>query len=54
MLHEAMQDDGSLFERLCPAAKDGSRRFAPVMLRRLRKLGREQTHAADEPLRPLS
>ncbi len=39
MLHEAAQDDESLFERLCPAGKDGSRRFAPVMLRRLRKLG---------------
>ncbi len=39
MLHEAVQDDESLFERLCPAGKDGSRRFAPVMLRRLRKLG---------------
>ncbi|MBW4051957.1 MAG: formate--tetrahydrofolate ligase [Proteobacteria bacterium] len=39
MLHEAAQDDESLFERLCPAAKDGSRQFAPVMLRRLRKLG---------------
>ena len=43
MLHEATQDDDSLFERLCPAAKDGSRRFAPVMLRRLRKLGISKT-----------
>lgn len=39
MLHETAQDDDALFERLCPPAADGSRRFAPVMLRRLRKLG---------------
>jgi formyltetrahydrofolate synthetase len=39
MLHEAQQDDSALFERLCPPAQDGSRRFSPVMLRRLRKLG---------------
>src|ERR1700724_2365717 len=32
-------DDQVLFDRLCPVAKDGSRRFAPVMLRRLHKLG---------------
>jgi formyltetrahydrofolate synthetase len=32
-------DDAALFDRLCPAGKDGSRRFSPVMLRRLRKLG---------------
>src|SRR5579883_1068488 len=28
MLHEAAQDDESLFERLCPPAADGTRRFA--------------------------
>jgi formyltetrahydrofolate synthetase len=39
MLHEAVQSDESLFDRLCPPGKDGSRRFSPVMLRRLRKLG---------------
>jgi formyltetrahydrofolate synthetase len=39
LLHESAQTDESLFERLCPPAKDGSRRFSPVMLRRLRKLG---------------
>ena len=39
MLHESAQTDESLFDRLCPPAKDGSRRFSPVMLRRLRKLG---------------
>src|SRR6202521_722507 len=36
-------DDAALFDRLCPAGKDGSRRFAPVMLRRLRKLGISKT-----------
>jgi formyltetrahydrofolate synthetase len=39
LLHEAMQTDESLFDRLCPPGKDGSRRFSPVMSRRLRKLG---------------
>src|SRR5512146_479512 len=36
-------DDAVLYDRLCPAGKDGSRRFAPVMLRRLRKLGINKT-----------
>ncbi len=39
LLHECAQSDEALFERLCPPAKDGGRRFSPVMLRRLRKLG---------------
>jgi len=39
MLHESEQTDEILFDRLCPEAKDGRRRFAPIMLRRLRKLG---------------
>jgi formyltetrahydrofolate synthetase len=43
LLHEAAQTDESLFDRLCPAAKDGSRRFSAVMLRRLRKLGIAKT-----------
>jgi formyltetrahydrofolate synthetase len=44
MLHEkTTPDDAVLFDRLCPAAKDGSRRFSPVMLRRLRKLGVSKT-----------
>jgi formyltetrahydrofolate synthetase len=42
-MHEAQQKDEALFERLCPPAKDGSRRFSPVMLRRLRKLGIAKT-----------
>src|SRR5579884_364721 len=36
-------DDEVLFDRLCPAAKDGSRRFSPVMFRRLKKLGINKT-----------
>jgi methylenetetrahydrofolate dehydrogenase (NADP+)/methenyltetrahydrofolate cyclohydrolase/formyltetrahydrofolate synthetase/formate--tetrahydrofolate ligase len=44
ILHEkTTPDDQVLFDRLCPAAKDGSRRFAPVMLRRLKKLGIDKT-----------
>lgn len=39
MFHESTQKDEALFRRLCPPAKDGSRKFAPVMLRRLKKLG---------------
>src|ERR1700685_2530470 len=34
VFHESAQKDEALFERLCPPAKDGSRRFFPVMLRR--------------------
>src|SRR5271170_2316892 len=48
VLHETTTaDDQVLFDRLCPVAKDGSRRFAPVMLRRLRKLGIEKTNPND-------
>jgi formyltetrahydrofolate synthetase len=43
MFHEKSADDAAMFERLCPPAKDGSRRFSPVMLRRLRKLGIHKT-----------
>ena len=43
MFHESSQKDEALFDRLCPAAKDGSRRFSPVMLRRLKKLGIDRT-----------
>lgn len=39
MFHEHTQKDQALFERLCPRRKDGTRRFAPVMLKRLEKLG---------------
>ncbi|HLH42507.1 MAG TPA: formate--tetrahydrofolate ligase [Bryobacteraceae bacterium] len=40
-------DDQVLFDRLCPAAKDGSRRFSAVMLRRLEKLGIAKTNPND-------
>lgn len=43
MFHESQQSDKSLFSRLCPAEKDGSRKFSPVMLRRLAKLGIDKT-----------
>ncbi len=39
VFHEKTQSDETLFERLCPPGKTGSRRFSPVMLRRLEKLG---------------
>jgi len=45
--HEKSQNAETLFERLCPPAKDGSRRFSPVMLRRLRKLGINKTNPND-------
>src|ERR1700686_3221488 len=40
-------DDAVLFDRLCPTGKDGSRRFSPVMLRRLKKLGIDKTNPSD-------
>ncbi|MBV8843740.1 MAG: formate--tetrahydrofolate ligase [Bryobacterales bacterium] len=44
MFHEnATPDANVLFDRLCPVAKDGSRKFSAVMLRRLRKLGIDKT-----------
>jgi formyltetrahydrofolate synthetase len=46
MFHEAAQTDEALFDRLCPAAKDGTRHFAPVMRRRLKKLGIAKTDPA--------
>jgi formyltetrahydrofolate synthetase len=45
--HEKSQTAEALFERLCPPAKDGSRRFSPVMLRRLRKLGISKTNPSE-------
>ena len=42
--HESKQpDDEKLFNALCPADKQGKRRFSPSMLRRLKKLGIEKT-----------
>ena len=43
MYHEAAQSDKSLFSRLCPPEKDGSRKFAAVMHSRLKKLGITKT-----------
>jgi formyltetrahydrofolate synthetase len=45
--HEKSQNAETLFERLCPPAKDGGRRFSPVMLRRLKKLGINKTNPND-------
>jgi hypothetical protein len=38
-----VQKDEALFNRLCPAGKNGERALAPVMLKRLRKLGITET-----------
>lgn len=46
MFHEATQKDGPLFDRLCPKKK-GVRSFAPVMFRRLKKLGIDKTNPDD-------
>jgi len=47
MYHESQQSDKSLFSRLCPKEKDGSSTFAPVMLKRLAKLGIDKTNPND-------
>lgn len=43
MFHEATQKDGPLFDRLCPKDAKGKRKFAPVMFKRLKKLGIDKT-----------
>jgi formyltetrahydrofolate synthetase len=43
MFHERAQTDKQLFDRLCPADSAGHRRFTPIMLRRLHKLGIAKT-----------
>ncbi|KAI0148758.1 formate--tetrahydrofolate ligase-domain-containing protein [Xylariaceae sp. FL1272] len=43
IFHENTQKDGALYKRLVPA-KNGTRNFAPVMFRRLKKLGIEKTN----------
>jgi formyltetrahydrofolate synthetase len=43
MYHESRQTDEALFRRLCPRDKEGNREFAPVMLKRLKKLGIDKT-----------
>ncbi|KAK9829815.1 hypothetical protein WJX72_008043 [[Myrmecia] bisecta] len=47
MFHENTQSDAALFNRLCPADKEGKRRFAPVMFTRLKKLGIDKTDPDD-------
>jgi len=47
IFHETRQTDEALFNRLCPPAKDGSRRFSPIMLKRLKKLGIDKTDPND-------
>jgi formyltetrahydrofolate synthetase len=45
ILHEAAQpDDAKLFNALCPADKQGQRKFSPSMIRRLQKLGITKTN----------
>ena len=47
MYHESRQSDEALFRRLCPTSKDGSRKFALPMLKRLKKLGIDKTDPND-------
>jgi formyltetrahydrofolate synthetase len=47
MYHESRQSDEALFSRLCPRNKEGKREFAPIMLRRLEKLGIDKTDPDD-------
>ncbi|KJZ78758.1 C-1-tetrahydrofolate synthase [Hirsutella minnesotensis 3608] len=46
IFHENTQKDGPLYRRLVPA-KNGVRQFAPVMFRRLKKLGIDKTNPDD-------
>lgn len=46
MFHEATQSDKALYSRLVPAKK-GKREFAPLMLKRLKKLGIDKTNPDD-------
>jgi formate--tetrahydrofolate ligase len=47
MFHEATQSDEALLRRLCPPGKGGARPFAPIMRRRLAKLGIAADDAAE-------
>ena len=47
LFHESTQSDTALLKRLCPPAKDGSQSFAPIMLRRLQKLGIDKSNPAE-------
>ncbi|GAA5804519.1 hypothetical protein HPULCUR_010017 [Helicostylum pulchrum] len=46
MFHENTQSNKGLFSRLCPAKK-GARNFAPVMMKRLQKLGITKTDPSE-------
>ncbi|KAK7693713.1 hypothetical protein QCA50_003285 [Cerrena zonata] len=46
MFHEATQSDKALYSRLVPTKK-GKREFAPLMFKRLKKLGIEKTNPND-------
>lgn len=46
MFHEATQSDKALYSRLVPTKK-GKREFAPLMFKRLRKLGIDKTNPSD-------
>jgi methylenetetrahydrofolate dehydrogenase (NADP+)/methenyltetrahydrofolate cyclohydrolase/formyltetrahydrofolate synthetase len=46
IFHEATQSDKALYNRLVPAKK-GKREFAPLMLKRLQKLGIDKTNPND-------
>ncbi|CAB4486814.1 FTHFS-domain-containing protein [Rhizophagus irregularis] len=46
MFHEKTQSDKALYSRLCPP-KNGVRSFAPIMLKRLHKLGINKTNPDD-------
>lgn len=46
IFHENTQKDGPLYRRLVPM-KNGKRQFAPVMFRRLKKLGIDKTNPDD-------
>jgi formyltetrahydrofolate synthetase len=45
--HEWRQTDEALFRRLCPRDKQGNRKFAPSMIKRLQKLGIDKTNPDD-------
>lgn len=47
MFHESKLSDKALFNYLCPANKDGQRTFAPIMFKRLHKLGIQKTDPND-------
>jgi len=47
MFHENTQKDDALFNRLCPADKNGKRTFEEVMFKRLHKLGIYKTDPSE-------